>query len=368
MENNLKFKQSKAFTLIELLVVIALIGILAGIIVVSMSGSQESARDARIKNEMDQLRRAVEVYGLINQDYEGVSSDGEVSKLLSSITSQGGSPTLSVSANGSTFCITSSLNSTNDSWCVDHNGYSGLGGCTNYQCNYTGTGSPSWSCGSSFTDSRDGNTYSTVQIGTQCWMAENLAYLPSVVGSGTGSETTPYYYVYGYQGTNVYDAKATSNYTTHGVLYNYPAAMSACPYGWKLPTDTEWNVLEQYVVDQIASLNPQYPCSTSETGWRRCADSTGTDQGANGVGQALKESGLGSGVGLGTNLVGFSSKLSGRLYTAGSFGNMGADTYFWSSTGSGSSARHRYLNTSYSTVARPTLSKAVGFSVRCLLE
>ena len=50
MENNLKFKQSKAFTLIELLVVIALIGILAGIIVVSMSGSQESARDTRIKN------------------------------------------------------------------------------------------------------------------------------------------------------------------------------------------------------------------------------------------------------------------------------------------------------------------------------
>jgi uncharacterized protein (TIGR02145 family) len=217
-----------------------------------------------------------------------------------------------------------------------------------------------------FTDSRDGNVYPTVQIGSQCWMAKNLAYLPSVVGSGTGSETTPYYYVYGYQGTNVYDAKATSNYTTHGVLYNYPAAMSACPYGWKLPTDTEWNVLEQYVVDQIASLNPQYPCSTSETGWRRCADSTGTDQGANGVGQALKESGLGSGVGLGTNLVGFSSKLSGRRSTDHSFNSMGSYTYFWSSTGSGSSAWNRYLNTSYSTVYRRTLSKAAGFSVRCL--
>jgi uncharacterized protein (TIGR02145 family) len=199
-------------------------------------------------------------------------------------------------------------------------------------------------------------------------MAKNLAYLPSVVGSGTGSETTPYYYVYGYQGTNVYDAKATSNYTTHGVLYNYPAAMSACPYGWKLPTDTEWNVLEQYVVDQIASLNPQYPCSTSETGWRRCADSTGTDQGANGVGQALKESGLGSGVGLGTNLVGFSSKFSGYRHIDGSFYAMASPTYFWSSTGSGSSAWFRRLNTSYSTVRRLTSSKAYGFSVRCLLE
>ncbi len=219
-----------------------------------------------------------------------------------------------------------------------------------------------------FTDSRDGNVYPTVQIGSQCWMAKNLAYLPSVVGSGTGSETTPYYYVYGYQGTNVYDAKVTSNYTTHGVLYNYPAAMSACPYGWKLPTDTEWNVLEQYVVDQIASLNPQYPCSTSETGWRRCADSTGTAQGANGVGQALKESGLGSGVGLGTNLVGFSSKFSGNRSTHGSFANMRSNTNFWSSTGSGSSAWRRFLNTDCSTVYRYTSSKASGFSVRCLLE
>ena len=112
-----------------------------------------------------------------------------------------------------------------------------------------------------FIDSRDGNEYNWVQIGDQIWMAENLKYLPSVVGSGTGSETTPYYYVYGYNGTNVADAKATDNYATYGVLYNWTAAMDGeassttnpsgiqgvCPAGWHLPSDAEWTELTDYL-------------------------------------------------------------------------------------------------------------------------
>ncbi len=75
-------------------------------------------------------------------------------------------------------------------------------------------------------DSRDGNTYRVVKIGEQDWMAENLKYLPDVVGPTTGSGTKPYYYVYGYDGENVCDAKANVNYASYGVLYNWPAAMN----------------------------------------------------------------------------------------------------------------------------------------------
>ena len=119
-----------------------------------------------------------------------------------------------------------------------------------------------------FTDSRDANDYSYRLIGTQVWMTENLAYLPSVNNLATGSEdthyeTVPFYYVYGYDGTDVdedgdvdvEDAKATSNYATYGVLYNWNAALTACPTGWHLPSDAEWKQLEMYLGMSEAEAN-----------------------------------------------------------------------------------------------------------------
>jgi len=94
----------------------------------------------------------------------------------------------------------------------------------------------------------DGNNYPVVEIDTQLWMAENLKYLPSVVGPVTGSETIPYYYVSGYNGTNVTDAKATANYITYGVLYNWPAVMTGvCPTGWHAPTKAELIIMQTYL-------------------------------------------------------------------------------------------------------------------------
>lgn len=104
-------------------------------------------------------------------------------------------------------------------------------------------------CGNAFFDTRDGQSYATVQIGDQCWMAENLAYLAEVSPSLQKSETEPYYYVFDFQETDVNAAKATANYQNYGVLYNWPASLSACPPGWHLPSDAEWTQLTSYLID-----------------------------------------------------------------------------------------------------------------------
>ena len=174
-------------------------------------------------------------------------------------------------------------------------------------------------------------------------MAKNLAYLPSVVGPGTGDITTPYYYVYGYDGTSVSAAKATANYTTYGVLYNWPAATTACPSGWHLPTDAEQHILDNYLTTAGGS------CDANRNGVWDC-DPAGT----------LLKSGGSSG---------FNALMSGYRHTNGSFSLLGSDTYFWSSSASSSSyAWRRTLGTSYSAVGRDSPNKADGFSVRCLRD
>jgi len=135
----------KAFTLIELLVVIAIIGILSGMVIVSISGLQESARDSRIKSEMNQLRTVAEIYKASHSgDYTGLTGDSQVSDLLEDITLQGGTAESNLFASSNSFCVFSLLAGSDESYCIDSLGYSGTGTCTNYQCNYNES---SWSGG-----------------------------------------------------------------------------------------------------------------------------------------------------------------------------------------------------------------------------
>jgi len=68
----LKIK-NKAFTLIELLVVVAIIGILSSVVLASLSGARESARDAQRKQDIRQIQTALEMY--INDNGQAPTGD-----------------------------------------------------------------------------------------------------------------------------------------------------------------------------------------------------------------------------------------------------------------------------------------------------
>src|SRR5574344_1780892 len=211
-----------------------------------------------------------------------------------------------------------------------------------------------------FTDSRDGNEYNWAQIGNQVWMAENLAYLPSVNMVANGSEdaagTGSYYYVYGYDGTNVADAKATDNYATYGVLYNWTAAMDGeassptnpsgiqgvCPAGWHLPSDAEWTELTDYLGG--ASVAGGKLKETGTTHWN--SPNTGA-----------------------TNETGFTALPGCYRYGDGTFGYVGGFGPWWSATEYDPDyAWDRSVNYNYGDVYRLYNFKGLGFSVRCLRD
>jgi uncharacterized protein (TIGR02145 family) len=194
---------------------------------------------------------------------------------------------------------------------------------------------------SSFTDSRDGNDYKTVTIGGQVWMAENLRYLPTVGGPSKDSDTTPCYYVYGYEGKNVIDAKERTNYSTYGVLYNWQAAKEACPVGWHLPSNVEWQQLVDYIGGKEAGGKLK---ETGTIHW--LAPNTGA-----------------------TNETGFKALPGGDCYFDSTFYNVGNCGFWWSATELNSSnAWYWNILNNDSIVFKGLQNKEIGFSVRCIKD
>ena len=100
------------------------------------------------------------------------------------------------------------------------------------------------------TDSRDGQVYKTVKIGSQTWMAENLNY-----------ETAESY---------CYEDKS-ANCDKYGRLYTWAAAMEACPGGWHLPSVDEFEAL----INAVGGKSTAGQKLKSKTGWKE--DGNGTD-------------------------------------------------------------------------------------------
>ena len=184
----------------------------------------------------------------------------------------------------------------------------------------------------------EGKIYHTVQIGSQCWLKENLN-IGKMIDGGSDQYDNELVEKYCYNND-------TSNCDTYGGFYQWweamqytttPGTRGICPKGWHIPTLAEFDTLSTIV---------------------------------GGNGNELKAIGQGAGGGAGTNTSGFSALLAGRRSYDGYFYNLSYYAYFWSSTEYDSLyAYYMYLRYYGSLI---NLSyyyyKEGGFSVRCLKD
>lgn len=98
-----------------------------------------------------------------------------------------------------------------------------------------------------FTDLRDGVEYNWVRYGDLEWMAENLR-----AEASTGIWRV---YVDDYQTAEEKAMQEEQNFSKYGYWYDYEAAESAVPEGWRLPTDEDWQKLEIALNMPEAELN-----------------------------------------------------------------------------------------------------------------
>ena len=207
-----------------------------------------------------------------------------------------------------------------------------------------------WTCGDTLTDIRDNKQYGTVQIGSACWMKENLDYgqfATSITSSSTHADVTNNGIAEKYCQDN-----DSANCAIYGGLYDWNEMMNynpnnaqgICPNGWHVSTDAEW----------LAMI----------------AASGGSISGFAGTGgNALKAVGEGFGPnGQGTNTSGFTARAGGDRDGFGIFYGMGLRFIFWTSTPD-TTKKMYMLYADDDTINRFGNAQTItGFSCRCVQD
>jgi len=169
-------------------------------------------------------------------------------------------------------------------------------------------------------DLRDGKQYKTVKIGTQTWMAENLAYKAT---SGC----------YAYENNE-------SNAKIYGYLYNWETAKKVCPSGWRLSSKDDWSALLTYLGGELIA------------------------------GEKLKEAGTNhwqKPISPSTNESGFTAIPGGFRNEKGEFYVLGYNCWWWCSTEEDTERANQVLIFGHTKdVTISYINKNNGFSVRCV--
>ncbi len=175
---------------------------------------------------------------------------------------------------------------------------------------------------SSFTDSRDNKSYKTLKLDNQIWMAENLNYEA--------------------EGSKCYENQE-DNCQKYGRLYDWNTAMKACPDGWHLPSDAEWQVIVYFVGgDKVAGKNLK-----ASSGWNDYNGSSGN----------------------GTDDFGFAALPGGTGNPGGRFSNDGYFGEWWSaSEKDANEAWELMMDNRRNYVGKFTTPKGNLLSVRCVQD
>ena len=189
----------------------------------------------------------------------------------------------------------------------------------------------------------EGYTYDVVQIGNQCWFAENLrttvyadgSPIPEVTGNSAWSGLST--------GARCDYGNNANNVATYGRLYNWYAVNTGnlCPSGWHVPTDLEYTTLTDFLGGApVASVAMKSSSSVmySPTAWD------------------------------GTNTSGFSGLPGGKRDYYGGVYSVGNGGFFWSASANGASAWYRKLFGGSTVVNRGSSNRGDGFSVRCVRD
>lgn len=199
----------------------------------------------------------------------------------------------------------------------------------------------------------DSNTYRTVKIGDQIWMAENLR-------TSTFKDNTPIEYKIPEYFPSADSAAWTwfNNQDTmdlpYGKLYNAYAAISSrglCPDGWRVPADSDWTELIQYLDTGI--VDPDAFGDQSLIAGDKMKDYLSKYWG----------------IYHGSNLSGFSARGAGFISTTGQSKEFGLKTFYWTSSHQNYSLfYYRHLSALKKSISRNVDVYNTGFSVRCLKD
>lgn len=202
----------------------------------------------------------------------------------------------------------------------------------------------------------DGNEYSTLQIGEQWWMTQNLKV--THYQNGDAILFAPDTLTWEGQTNGAY-CNYNNNYInveTYGRIYNWHAvddSRNIAPEGWHVATDEDWKQLEMYLGMSQGQAD--------STDWR------GTDEGGK-----LKEVGFthwndpNRGA---TNSSGFTAVPGGYRNFSGNYYTMGKSGSYWTATEAGGGwGWYRYLSSSQTDIGRFDNIGSVGCSVRCVKE